>query len=1183
MNSFVHLHNHSEYSLLDGMSNLEKMVARVKANNQPSIAITDHGNMYGAIEFYKLSKKYNVKPIIGLEAYCAIEDSLKKNNDEKSPYHLTLLAENETGYQNLMKMVTHANLKGFYYKPRIDKKILEENNEGIIVLSGCPSSELSRSIVSNNEEKIKSTYGWFSDVFQDRFYLEIMDHIGVPNQKTINKKLFEISKSNNLPLVITNDNHYVEKEDHLAHELLMCLQTNSNINDPKRFKFDDDNYYIKSSEEMWQEWDEIPSGLNNTLEISDRCNIKLDFSKTLLPKYDCPDNKSSMEYLRELAYKGFSKKFNENSPELIERLDYELEVIEKSNFPDYFLVCWDIFNFVNSKNILSAVRGSAAASLVLYCLDVTKINPMEHNLVFERFLNLERREMPDIDMDFEDDKRNQVMKYCVERYGKDHIAQIITFGTMGAKAAVRDVTRVLDLPISVGDKLAGIIPTKVGTKIKDVLEIDEFKTLMNDPDNRKVVEFAQKLEGTVRHASTHAAGVVISQEKLTNDVPLQVSTSGDEHAPPTTQYAMAAIADVGLLKMDFLGLTNLTIISKTIELIEKRTNKKFNVFEISKTDEKTFELLSKGDTFGVFQLESSGMRKYIKDLKPSSISDIAAMIALYRPGPMEHIDRFIRSKYGKEKIKYPHETLESILSETYGIIVYQDQVLKIAQAFGGYTLGEADILRKAMGKKIKEVMQAEKDRFISGSLSKGFDEKTSNEIFELIEPFAGYAFNKAHSISYAMIAYWTAYFKSNYKIEYFTALLNSSINNTDKISVCVSEIRKTDLEIAKPNINNSNVTFGIINSKTGKIISYGLSSLKNVGALSLSKIIEERVNNGDYQSLADFCRRVDSSWINKKILEGLIKSGSFDDFGERGGLLDSVERILIQINSLTKLRNSNQTTMFDLFGEEVETPVNVIEIDQTSTEDNQKMHWEQEVMGISFTENPNHKKMLRIKQINQDIIVSLQQIESINISQPHTFIAEIKSYEKRVSRKGAEFMIVKLELIDGSIDLMVWQNKINEVDIWLHSPVAKIKGKINNRNGDNSIWYDHGEIFSFDEQTNLKNSVINQTPIITKEEYKPNMKNEKTPIEEITDEKINQVKEVIITVDSEKHSSNKHLMDDLTRILLDNEGNVPVSIVVKNNTEKVKLNLPFANVNTSRILEEKLDNIIGLQNVFYKQ
>ncbi|MFL2652876.1 MAG: DNA polymerase III subunit alpha [Dehalococcoidia bacterium] len=1183
MNSFVHLHNHSEYSLLDGMSNLEKMVARVKANNQPAIAITDHGNMYGAVEFYKYSKKYDIKPIIGLEAYCAIEDSLKKNNEEKSPYHLTLLSENETGYQNLMKMVTHSNLNGFYYKPRIDKKILEKYNEGIIVLSGCPSSELSRSIVSNDQEKIKNTYGWFSDVFKDRFYLEIMDHIGVPNQKIINQQLLEISKNNNLPLVITNDNHYVEKHDHAAHELLMCLQTNSNINDPKRFKFDDDNYYIKSSEEMWEEWKELPSGLNNTLEISERCNIKIDFSKALLPKYDCPDNKSSMEYLRELSYKGFSKRFNENDPELIERLDYELEVIEKSNFPDYFLVCWDIFNFVNSKNILSAVRGSAAASLVLYCLEVTKINPMEHNLVFERFLNLERREMPDIDMDFEDDKRNEVMKYCVERYGKDHIAQIITFGTMGAKAAVRDVTRVLDLPISVGDKLAGIIPTKVGTKIKDALEIDEFKDLMKDPDNRKVVDFAQKLEGTVRHASTHAAGVIISQDDLTNDVPLQISTSGEENAPPTTQYAMAAIADVGLLKMDFLGLTNLSIISKTIELIEKRTEKEFNIYEISKNDEQTFELLSKGDTFGVFQLESAGMRKYIKDLKPSSISDIAAMIALYRPGPMEHIDRFIRSKYGKEKIKYPHDALKDILSETYGIIVYQDQVLKIAQAFGGYTLGEADILRKAMGKKIKEVMQAEKDRFISGSLEKGFDEKTSNEVFELIEPFAGYAFNKAHSVSYAMIAYWTAYFKANYKIEYFTALLNSSINNTEKISVSVTEIRKTDLEILKPNINNSNVFFSILSSDKGKLIGYGLSSLKNVSSVSLSKIIEEREKSGPFESLGDFCKRIDSSWINKKILESLIKSGSFDEFGDRGGLLDSVERILIQINSLTRLRNSNQSTMFDLFGEEVETPVNVIEVAETATQDNEKMHWEQEVMGISFTENPNHKKMLRLKQMNEEIIVSLQQIESVDINKPQTFIAEIKSYEKRVSRKGAEFMIVKLELTDGPIDLMVWQNKISEVDIWLHSPIAKIKGKINNRNGENSLWYDSGEIFSFDEQSDISNTFTNKTPIITKEEYKPNMKNEKTPIEEITDEKINQVKEVIITVNSEEHSSNKHIMDDLTRILLDNEGNVPVSIVVKSNSEKVKLNLPFANVNTSKSLEEKLDNIIGLQNVFYKQ
>ena len=773
-------------------------------------------------------------------------------------------------------------------------------------------------------------------------------------------------------------------------------------------------------------------------------------------------------------------------------------------------------------------------------------------------------------------------RYCVERYGKEHIAQIITFGTMGAKAAVRDVTRVLDLPISVGDKLAGIIPTKVGTKIKDALEIEEFKSLLNDSDNKKVVDFAQKLEGTVRHASTHAAGVVISQDNLTDDVPLQISTSGEENAPPTTQYAMAAIADVGLLKMDFLGLTNLTIISKTIEIIEKRTEKDFDIYEISKSDNNTFELLSNGDTFGVFQLESAGMRKYIKELKPTSISDIAAMIALYRPGPMEHIDRFIRSKYGKEKISYPHETLKDILAETYGIIVYQDQVLKIAQAFGGYTLGEADILRKAMGKKIQEVMQAEKSRFISGSIEKGFDEKLSNEVFELIEPFAGYAFNKAHSVSYAMIAYWTAYFKANYKIEYFTALLNSSINNTDKISVCVNELRKTELQILKPNINTSNVNFEIISNDKGRVITYGLSSLKNVSETSLSKIILEREKNGDFESLSDFCKRVDWSWINKKILESLVKSGSFDEFGDRGGLLDSIERILIQINSITKLRNSNQSTMFDLFGEEVETPVNFIEIHETSTDNSQKMFWEQEVMGVSFTENPNHKKMMRIKQINEEIIVSLQQIETVDINRQHTFIAEVKSYEKRTSRKGSEFMIVKLELVDGSIDLMVWQNKLSEVDIWVHSPIAKIKGKINNRNGENSIWYDSAEIFSFEDQTNLHNNLKSQTPIITKEEYKPKMKKENSPLEEITNGNINEIREIIITLDTQKHSSNKHLMDDITRILLDNEGNIPVSIVVKNNSEKIKLNLPFANVNTSKSFEEKLDSIVGLQNVFYK-
>ena len=1184
MNSFVHLHNHSEYSLLDGMSNLSKMVTKVKENSQSAIAITDHGNMYGAVEFYKLAKQNDINPIIGLEAYVAKEDSLKKTADEKSPYHLTLLSQNHTGYQNLMKLVTHSNLNGFYYKPRIDKKILEENSQGIIALSGCPSSELSRSIIIDDQKKTKETYGWFKEVFKDNFYLEIMEHVGVPHQKKINEELLRIHKANNIPYVITNDNHYVNQEDHSAHELLMCLQTNSNINDPHRFKFDDDNYHIKSTEEMYEQWGELAEGLRNTLVIAEKCNIELDFSKSLLPKYECPDGKSSMEYLRELTYKGFSKKFESNDSKLIERLEYELEVIEKTKFPDYFLVCWDIFNFVNSKKILSAVRGSAAASLVLYCLEVTRINPMEHNLVFERFLNLERREMPDIDMDFEDDKRNEVMKYCVDRYGKDHIAQIITFGTMGAKAAVRDVTRVLDLPISVGDKLAGIIPTRVGTKIKDAQEIEEFKSLQRDNDYKRVVDFATKLEGTIRHASTHAAGVIISQDNLTDDVPLQRSTSDDENAPPTTQYAMGAIADVGLLKMDFLGLTNLTIIGKTIELIEEMNNINFDIYSISKEDKNTFDLLSEGDTFGVFQLESAGMRKYIKDLKPSNVSDIAAMIALYRPGPMEHIDRFIRSKYGKEKIKYPHEALKEILSETYGIIVYQDQVLKIAQAFGGYTLGEADILRKAMGKKIKEVMQAQKDTFIKGSLEKGFDNDIANEIFELIEPFAGYAFNKAHSVSYAMIAYWTAYFKANYKVEYFTSLLNSYINNFDKISDCITEIRKTNIEVKNPHINYSKSKFSIEKNDNERSIRFGLSSLKNVGIASINKIINERDENGIFISLDDFCKRMDSSWINKKILESLIKSGSFDEFGDRGSLFDSVERILLQINNATKLRNSNQTTMFDLFGDEVETPTTDLELTNIKTEDTQKMHWEKEVLGISFTENPNHKEMLRIKEINEDMVVSMNQLDNVDQKKPQTIIAEVRSYEKRVSRKGSEFMIVKLELIDGVIDLMVWQNKLEDVDKWLHSPIAKISGKINNRNGDASIWYDNGEIFSFDEEIipkkTTQENLIKSEPIITIEDKQ---KEEKTIIEEFAKEDLNYIKEVIITLDDQKHSQNKHLMDDITRILLDNEGQIPVSIVVKNNNEKVKLSLPFANVDASKSLEEKLDNIIGLENVYYKQ
>ena len=1195
MNSFVHLHNHSEYSLLDGMSNLDKMVKKVKENNQEAIAITDHGNMYGAIDFYKTSNKYAIKPIIGLEAYVAPVDSLSKNPNEKTPYHITLLSQNETGYKNLMKLVTHSNINGFYYKPRIDRKVLEQYNEGLIVLSGCPSSELSKAIIDEDKKKISDTLGWYNEIFKDRYFLEIMKHDGVPNQEKIIKKLLEIHNNSNLKFVITNDNHYVDQTDSSYHEILTCLQTNSNINDPKRFKFDANTYHIKSTEEIWEEWKELPSGLITTSEIAEMCNIKIDLSKSLLPKFDCPDSMSSMKYLRMLAFEGMNNKFQNPDRNIKERLEYELNVIEKTNFPDYFLVCWDIFKFVNTKKILSAVRGSAAASLVLYCLEVTQINPLEHSLVFERFLNLERREMPDIDMDFQDDKRNEVMKYCVERYGKDHIAQIITFGTMGAKASVRDVTRALDLPLSLGDKLAGLIPTRVGTKIEDALQIEELNNLVNsDNDAKRVIRFATKLEGTVRHASTHAAGVVISQNKLTENVPLQNSTSNDLNAPPTTQYAMGPIADVGLLKMDFLGLTNLTILSKTEELIKNKQKIEFDIYKIPLDDNKTFQLLGEADTFGVFQLESTGMKRYVKELKPSNISDIAAMIALYRPGPMEHITKFIESKYGKREIEYPHEILKEILSETYGIIVFQDQVLRIAQAFGGYTLGEADILRKAMGKKIPKVMKAEKDRFIKGAANKNFDKNIAENIFELIEPFAGYAFNKAHSVSYAMIAYWTAFFKANYKVEYFTSLLNSIKSNPEKIADSLKEIRKTEIEILPPNINSSFSEF-IIEEKNNKFsIRFGLSALKNIGENSINKIVKERINNGSFESIENFCERMDSSWINKRILESLIKSGSFDEFVDRGSLLDSMEKILLQITNHTNLRNSNQSTMFDLFGDEVSTPTTEFFLSEEKTEDKEKILWEKEIIGINFTENPIHKILSNEK--HKGYVVSLEQINNLKHGSNVKIIGEVSSFEKRTSRKGSNFMVVKLELIDGSTEVIVWENNMlpkYEINLWINGALIMVEGKLNIRNGILSTWFNNGipySDFSMTNDTNNRNSkekniakIEAHTPKITQDDYKENKINELADIAEIPNDKNNSFSEMVITInESLPAQQSNFILDDIVRILLDNKGPVPVKLIVQNDRDKIKLDLPFAPVSISETLTDKLSQIIGSKNIFYK-
>ncbi|MGY8881757.1 MAG: DNA polymerase III subunit alpha, partial [Dehalococcoidia bacterium] len=770
-------------------------------------------------------------------------------------------------------------------------------------------------------------------------------------------------------------------------------QTNSNIKDPKRLHMEDTTYYLRSAAEMQAEWSHLPEALANTVKIAESCELELEFGQTFVPRYATPHNKPSMDYLKELCQEGMKKRFDNNpSEEVITRLEHELGIIEETKFADYFLVCWDIFNFVNEKGILSAVRGSAAASLVLYCLEVTQIDPVEADLFFERFLNVERREMPDIDMDFADDRREEVIKYCIDHYGREHVAQIITFGTLGAKAAIRDTARALALPLELSDKLAKMVPLTLNIKLKDAIaESAEMRTeISRNRDARELIEMAQRVEGSVRHASTHAAAVVISEKPLTDYVPLQRSTSKKEDASPTTQYSMNPVADVGLLKMDFLGLANLSILDQCVKLIAETTGEHMGVYDVPIDDANAFRVLGEGDTFGVFQLESEGMRKNVKQLKPTTINDLAAMIALYRPGPMEHIGTFIEAKHGRAEISYPHEDLRELLEPTYGVLVYQDQVMLIAQAFGGYTLGEADILRKAMGKKNVAVMKAEHEKFSKGALEKGYTQDQADTVFKLMEPFAGYGFNKAHAVSYAYIAYWTAYFKANYSTEYIAAVLDSASGNPEKVGMAIREAGRLNIAVKPPSINYSRSGFTIERDAEGNdAIRFGMAAVKNVGAAAVDLMVEVREAAGTFKDIEDICRRVDSKSLNRRTLESLIRVGAFDEFGGRGNLLESVERIIAAIQRQTKLRESGQTSMFDMLGESVPAPMVEIEISGSDdTTDQERVIWERDLLGVELTQSPFTREM---RQQPENIIVFAADITADLSGQKRAALGQINN------------------------------------------------------------------------------------------------------------------------------------------------------------------------------------------------
>ena len=1087
---FVHLHNHSEYSLLDGYGHVKDMVGRAAELGQPAMALTDHGNVYAAIDFYKAAKSVDIKPIIGMEGYVAFGSRHERTAAEGaaggSQPHITLLAEDLTGYRNLLQLASKAHLEGFYYRPRVDRDLLEEHSEGVIVLSGCLSGELARDVLrtSGDLTAARGTAGWYREVFGDRYYLELMHHENVPGQEEVNRAVCQLSEEMGIDLVVTNDCHYVYPEDAPHQDTLTAIVTSSKLADGRRLRMEDDSYYVKSAAEMAQVFPEHPDALRNSLLVAERCNLELSQRRTKLPQFPTPGGLSSSEYLRKACYEGAMDRFGEISDAVRERLEKELHIIEVTDFADYFLVVWDIFRFVKRQGILSTVRGSAASSLVLYCLQVTDFDPLPYGLFFERFLNVERREMPDIDMEFADDRRGEVIQYCLEQYGPERVAQITTFGTMKARAAIRDAARVMEdgaidnAEISDAcNRMVRIVANHVPPqsnddddeapprefKLKTIREqsIELQQLIRQNPTAGEVLDKAMGVEGRVRNVSTHAAGVVISDEPLVNFTALQRPQKGNDTGLAATQFAMYPLEFAGLLKWDFLGLTNLSVLDRCIKIIAENRGVEIDLYDeqqVPLDDEATFKAMADGDTFGSFQLESSGMTRYIKDLKPTSIDDIAAMIALYRPGPMQHIDQLIACKHGRQKIEYPHPDIAHLLDTTYGVIVYQDQVMLTAQDFAGYTLGEADILRKAMGKKVPAIMREEERKFVEGAVKKGHSEQEGRDLFTYILPFAGYGFNKAHAVSYAYITYWTTYFKANYPLEYFVAMLESFTGAPERVQRCISEAKKRGIEVLPPDINVSKTSF-TVDENVGEHggIRYGLASIKGIGPATVTDVVEVREGDGKgpFADVADFCDRLAETTPPESSLTCLIRAGAFDGMAQRKQLLDKAPQLITHMRKTGAARSSGQHSMFggkdsseSFLGIAFDPPQENGGVDIKTLRE-----WEKELFGLVVTESKEDaEKRAAMEHEGPEFIKHASDERLIREGGRVKVVGKIVSMDRRTTRNGDPFITAKMALLDDEIELTVWSNTLDRTrGIWHEDVYAVVRGSIRMFNGAASV------------------------------------------------------------------------------------------------------------------------------------
>lgn len=1197
---YVHLHNHTQYSLLDGLTKVPALIDFVKKAGMPAVAMTDHGNLSGAIEFYSEAKAKGIKPIIGIEAYMAARRLHDKEPGKDKPnFHLILLAMNQTGYKNLMTLSTLANLEGFYYRPRIDHELLEKHNEGLIVLSGCIGGEISDQLRQGQVDEARKTAQWYKRVFGDRYYFEVQDH-GHPDhpshwidQGQVNKQLLKLGQELDIPCVVTCDAHYLRHEDQEAHEILLCVQTGSFLDDEKRMSLKNFDLSVTEPQAVIDRWGkDYPEVIINSRLIAERCNIEIELGKILIPKFTVPKGETEKSYLHKLVWQGLAWRYGgveleasylltepkaktKLTPEIIERTQYELEIMDSMGFNGYFLIVQDFIKWGKNKGIIFGPgRGSAAGSIVAYAVRITEIEPLKYNLMFERFLNPSRISMPDIDIDIQDTRRDEVIQYCIEKYGTNRVANIVTFGRMAARNAVRDVARVLQVPYADADRLAKMIPppiqgrhTPLKTSLKDNSDLKaEYES---NEVSKRVFDLAVQLEGTIRSHGVHAAGVVIAPEDIVSFTPLEMAQKG----VVATQFSMGPIEELGLLKMDFLGLSNLTILNNTLRIVRKVYKQDLKLEDVPEEDAETFKLLQQADTTGVFQLESAGMKRYLKELKPTLFEDIIAMGALYRPGPMSEIPRFIEGKNNPKSITYLHQSLEPILKDTYGVMVYQEQIIKLLQLVAGYTPGEADLVRKAIGKKKRHIMDAEEPKFIDGCIKQGLTKHDAERLWAQIQPFADYSFNKAHATCYAQISYWTAYLKAHYPEAFMAALMTSDYDDIERLAIEISECQHMGITVMPPDVNESFVEFAVVPNT--KAIRFGMAAVKNVGTNAVEEILRCR-EQGQFNSLEDFLTRVDYHIVNRKGMESLIKAGAFDRFGNRNTLLHNLDLILAFATRSQKQLNSGQT---DLFGSsdtvEIERPKLELQAAPDSSNQRDQLLWERELLGIYLSQHPLelYKKFLEEQTVAVNTIKPEHNNKSVTIGGAIGEVREI------TTRNGQKMAFVKIIDLTGEIEVVLFPSAYQQtVGLWERDRVVLIRGKVNARDKEGNPTSDVKVMVDDAREVTPDQATAYQS---TGRKLKTPKAGAKVPTKQTRGNKPTELTKPEVLYIRLSDSGDEHKLLSLKQTIDDHSGATEVVLVLGQNATKQAIKLP-GGIERDSDGVTKLQALVGAENIKFQ-